>query len=202
MEPIGQLPVTPLGADEWRPWWEPSYTDQAMLPDVVDDQVLGYPLRAVIGRLRTRGPRGASSAAQVGWASGSVTSYGGYLMDGPAGPPARLLTEARAFSALRAARQSGCVFAALGRRTGTGLAPLRHEESETGVLAGVAFDFGLSDYVTVFDSDLIVVGGEYLQIGLAIRSVPVFGLDSGMPGHALVQAMLTADDWPWLASSP
>lgn len=202
MEPVGQLRVTPLGADEWRPWWERSYTDQAMLPDVVDERVLGYPLRAVIGRLRARGPRGASSAAQVGWADGSVTSYGGYLRDGISGPPSRLLTEGRAFSALRSARQSGCVFGALGSMSATGLAPLRHEESEAGLLVGVAFDFALSDHVTVFDSDLIVAGGEYLQVGLAVRSVPVLALDSRVPGHALVQAMLTSEDWPWLASSP
>jgi hypothetical protein len=202
MEPVGQLPVTPLGADEWRPWEEASYVEQAMLPAAVDERVLGYPLRAVIGRLRVRGPRGAADAAQVGWANGSVTSYGRYLLDGHAGPPARLLTEARALSALRASRQSGCVFGAVGRMTKTGLTSLRHEDSETGLLVGVAFDLALSDHVTVFHSELIVAGGEYLLAELAMYSVPVFALNPLVPGHALVQGMVSADDWPWLASSP
>lgn len=197
MEPAVQLPVTPLGEDEWRPWWERSDVDRAMLPRVVDEQVLGYPLRAVIGRLRHRGPRGASRSAQVGWANGCVTSYGDYLADEPQAQAARFFTEARAFAALQAAGQSGCVFGAVGRRTTTGLSPLQHEEMEAGACLGVVFDLALSDHVTVFDSDLLVADGEYLQISLRTSSVPVSQLDPLVPGAALVREMLTAGDWPW-----
>jgi hypothetical protein len=198
MEPAVQLPVTPLGEDEWRPWWERSHTDRAMLPRVVDEQVLGYPLREVIGRLRHRGPRGGSRSAQVGWANGNVTSYGDYLVEAPQASAARFLTEARAFAALRSARQSGCVFGAVGRRTPSGLAPLLHDEMEAGVCLGVVFDLALSDYVTVFDSELLVADGEYLQISLRTCAVPVTQLDPLVPGAALVREMLTAENWPWL----
>lgn len=198
MEPAVQLPVTPLGEDEWRPSWERSYTDRAMLPRVVDEQVLGYPLRAVIGRLRHRGPRGGSRSAQLGWANGCVTSYGDYLVEGPQASAARFLTEAKAFAALRTAGQSGCVFGAVGRRTATGLSPLLHDDMEAGVCLGVVFDLALSDHVTVFDSELLVADGEYLQISLRTRSVPVTQLDPLAPGAALVREMLTAENWPWL----
>lgn len=196
MEPALQLPVTPLGEDEWRPWWESSYTDRAMLPRAIDEQVLGYPLREVIGRLRHRGPRGGSRSAQVGWADGSVTSYGDYLADGPQAPAARTVTEARAFAALRAAGQSGCVFGAVGRWTSTGLSPLQHHEMEAGVCLGLAFDLALSDHATVFDSELLVADGEYLQISLRTRSVPVTQLDPLAPGAFLVYEMLSAETWP------
>lgn len=198
MEPAVHLPVTPLREDEWRPWWELSDTDRAMLPGAVDAQVLGYPLRAVIGRLRHRGPRGGSRSAQVGWANGCVTSYGDYLVNGPRASATRFLAEAKAFAALRATGQSGCAFGAVGRRTPTGLSPLLHDEMEAGVCLGVVFDLALSDHVTVFDSELLVAGGEYLQVSLRMRSVPVTQLDPLAPGAALVREMLAAENWPWL----
>jgi hypothetical protein len=127
-----------------------------------------------------------------------LTSYGGYVVEGTHAQQARVLTEARAFDALRAAGQSGCVFGAVGRSAVTGLSPLLHEEGEAGVCIGVVFDFALSDHVTVFGSDLLVADGEYLQIGLRMRSVPVNQLDPLVPGAALAREMLAAENWPWL----
>lgn len=181
--PSQDLPVFPLSPLEWRPSREPSYTEQSRLPAEVDETVIGYPLREVIGRLMVRGPLGSQDNLVVGLHDGSVLTYGGYVSQ----PTSRRAVDARVAALLRSDQQAGCVLGAVGRWDDGTFGPVA--TGEDGVLCGIVFDFALLSRAYCFRSPLLALSGQYLVRHLQLYSVELSALDPWLPGAGVVAKM-------------
>lgn len=177
---------------EWRPSRQPNFAELSNLPASVDGAVGAYPMRAVIGRLLSRGPLGTGDGVVVALYDGSMFTYSGYV----GAPDDQRAAVDERIAALSTGGHRGAVIAAVGHsyRGQLALVPA----GLAGQLCGIVFDLVLSPTVYTFRSPLIALEGQYLMHELRVAAVAPASLDPSLPGYLVVAAIrsYSAGRWP------